>query len=178
MAFFVFFLSFVMLQRVTELVLAKKNEKILRSMGAKETDKAGYKVIVVMHILFFVSLIGEKIIFNCQLHESWILLLILFLLTQVLRYWAITSLGVFWNTKILVIPEHTRIKAGPYKYLDHPNYLAVAVEILVIPLIFSCYITSIVFSIVNFFVLRRRITIETEALRKAHTRKTLPISPL
>ncbi len=167
MAFFILFLSFVMLQRLTELFIAKKNEKILRTMGAKETDRAGYNVIVVMHTLFFVSIICEKLIFNRQLHEFWILLLILFVSVQVLRYWAIMSLGIFWNTKILVIPEHTLIKTGPYKFFDHPNYIAVVVEILVIPLIFSCYIASVIFSILNLFVLKRRIIIETKALSKA-----------
>lgn len=152
------------IQRLIELLIARRNERIVRANGAHEYDQKGYKVIVLMHIAFFISLISEYVFFGKTLNHYWIPLLILVLSAQVLRYWAITSLGHYWNTKILVTPNTTPISRGPYKYIRHPNYLAVIVEIAVIPLIFSCYLTSIIFTILNLIVLKRRIRIEEQAL--------------
>ncbi len=152
------------IQRLIELLIARRNERIVKSNGAREYDQKGYKLIVLMHIAFFISLISEYVSFGKTLNHYWIPLVILFLLAQALRYWAITSLGYYWNTKILVTPNTSPISRGPYKYIRHPNYLAVIVEIAVIPLIFSCYLTSIIFTILNLIVLRRRIQIEEQAL--------------
>jgi methyltransferase len=161
------FLLFVILQRIAELILARRNEKILRAKGAVEFDKNGYKVIVAMHVAFFTSLVSEKIFLEKELNRWWIIFGVLFIGAQVLRYWAIGSLGVYWNTKILVAPNHKLITRGPYKYIRHPNYIAVITEIMVIPLIFSCYLTAAVFSLINLILLRRRIKVEEGALGKA-----------
>jgi methyltransferase len=166
--FLIFFL-FIIFQRTVELALAKRNEKILKSQGGIEFDKDGYRVIVAMHIAFFISLICEKVFLHRTPNTYWALFVTLFVGAQVLRYWAIRSLGVHWNTKVLVIPGKKLAAGGPYKYVRHPNYLAVIIEIAVIPLIFSCYITATVFSLLNLILLRRRIKIEECVLRKAST---------
>jgi len=134
--------------------------------GAYEIDRTGYNYIVIMHSAFFVSLIFEKNFFNRQLSEWWTPLLVLFILAQILRYWSIISLGTCWNTRIIILKESPRIKKGPYQFFDHPNYAAVITELAVIPLLFSCYITAVVFSILNIFVLKRRIKIEETALKE------------
>ena len=152
------------IQRLLELLIARRNENFVKSKGAKEYDVKGYKVIVLMHIAFFISLISEYIFFGKDLSHYWVLLLITFLVAQILRYWAISALGHYWNTKILVTPNTQPINQGPYKYTRHPNYLAVIVEIAVIPLLFSCYFTAVFFSLLNLIVLRRRIRIEEQAL--------------
>jgi len=164
MTFFIIFLSIIIIQRISELILSKKNENYLRSRGAVEYDKKGYKYIVLMHNLFFISVITEFLLLERQLNEYWQVLLIIFICTQLLRYWAIYSLGKRWNTKVLVLSDTELINSGPYKYIKHPNYMAVIIEIAVIPLLFSCYYTAIVFSILNLIVLKRRIRIEEEAL--------------
>jgi methyltransferase len=161
------FLLFVILQRIVELSIAKRNERIVRAKGGIEFDKKGYKVIVAMHVAFFISLVLEKVFLERGLNSLWIFFAILFVLAQFLRYWAISSLGVYWNTRILVVPNSKLVTSGPYKYLRHPNYVAVIAEIAVIPLIFSCYITAAVFSVLNLILLRRRIRIEEEALQRA-----------
>ena len=166
MTAFSIFLIFIILQRIAELLLARRNEKILKAQGAIEYDKNGYRVIAAMHVVFFISLICEKVFFQRTLNTYWIVFVVLFVGAQVLRYWAIKTLGVYWNTKILVLPNHRLVNTGPYKYLRHPNYIAVIVEIAVIPLIFSCYLTACIFSVINFILLRRRIKIEENALRK------------
>jgi len=161
---FIIFILLLALQRILELRLAKKNEKIVRNEGAVEYDVNGYKYIVYMHIVFFISLLLEKFLLNRGFNNLSLAFFIIFILTQLLRYWAITSLGKYWNTKILVVPNANLIASGPYKYLKHPNYVAVIIEIAVIPLIFSCYITCIIFSTLNLLTLIRRIRIEENAL--------------
>ena len=162
--FFLIFVVFLAVQRISELFLAKRNEKSLKVLGGVEYDSAGYKVIVFMHIAFFLSFAAEYYIFKRTFNHLSSVFFIVFLLTQLLRYWAIFSLGKFWNTKIIVLPDKNLIKKGPYKYIRHPNYLAVIIEIALIPLIFSCYITSIIFSLINFLLLSRRVKIEERVL--------------
>jgi len=168
------FLTFLLVQRVSELLLAKRNERVARVKGAVEYDEKGYKVIVLMHIFFFISLISEYILLARTLSNFWVPLLILFIIAQILRYWAISTLGYYWNTKILVTPNTSPIRTGPYKYLNHPNYLSVILEIAVIPLIFSCYITSMIFTLLNLVLLKRRMRIEDQALSTMKARNIAP----
>jgi methyltransferase len=81
-----------------------------------------------------------------------------------LRYWALVSLGERWNTKILVVPGARPIRRGPYKYLSHPNYVVVVVEILTFPLIFGAWVTALVFTVLNAAVLWVRVREENRAL--------------
>jgi methyltransferase len=164
MIFFWWLVFFVIFQRLVELFIAKRNAAILFAKGAKETDSIGYRYIVAMHVCFFISLILENNLLSRTLNKYWYIFFGLFAAAQVLRYWSIISLGHFWNTRIIVLKGSGLVSKGPYKYLSHPNYIAVVTELAAIPLIFSCYITAIVFSILNLFVLRRRIRIEKEAL--------------
>jgi methyltransferase len=83
---------------------------------------------------------------------------------QPLRYWAIFSLGERWNTKILVLPGEKPVRRGPYRYLDHPNYVVVVAEILTFPLIFGAWITALVFTVLNAVILSVRIREENRAL--------------
>jgi methyltransferase len=170
MIFFWIFFAFLVSQRFLELLLARRNERIVKSKGALEFDSDGYRYIVVTHAAFFISLVLEKFLLQRGLNNYCVVFLVIFFFAQVLRYWAISSLGVYWNTRVLVVPGSQRTTTGPYKYLKHPNYIAVMVEIAVIPLIFSCYLTSIIFSIVNLFLIRRRIRIEENALGNIYGR--------
>ncbi len=162
--FFYFFIGFVILQRVTELIIAKRNEKESKSLGGYEIDRNGYIPIVLMHTLFFISFFAEYYFLHKEINVFSIYLLIIFILTQILRYWAIFSLGIQWNTRIIIIPGAKLVRKGPYRIFNHPNYIAVTIELAVLPLIFSCYITSIIFSILNAVILSRRIKIENTAL--------------
>lgn len=161
---FIIFYIFLIFQRQIELFVAKRNEQIVRKEGAVEYDREGYKYIVLLHAGFFISLLAENTLLNGHLNSYSNILFGVFIFTQLLRYWAITSLGKYWNTRILVVPGLNLVKKGPYKFLRHPNYIAVIIEIAVIPLIFSCYITAIVFSVLNLVTLRRRIAVEEKAL--------------
>lgn len=165
--FFAALYIFLIIQRVLELLWARRNERIVKAKGAVEFDRNGYKSIVFLHVLFFISLFFEKIFFHRELNQLWYIFLIIFILAQFLRYWAIYSLGFYWNTKVLVIPGSKIVNRGPYKFVNHPNYLAVIIEIAVIPVIFSCYYTSLFFTILNILILKRRTKIEETALKNA-----------
>ncbi|WP_096154326.1 MULTISPECIES: isoprenylcysteine carboxyl methyltransferase family protein [Bacillus] len=162
--YFTLFLSFVITQRLAELIIAKRNESWMLQNGAKEYFPNHYKFIVLLHIGFLISFISEGIIFNKEVSPIWPGLLILFGFTQLLRVWAITSLGKFWNTKIIILPNANIVKKGPYKFIRHPNYLIVGLEILLIPLLFQAYFTAIVFTILNAVILSIRIPLEEKAL--------------
>jgi methyltransferase len=99
-----------------------------------------------------------------DLPSYWPVPLALFLLVQPLRYWAIFSLGERWNTKILVVPGVKLVRSGPYRYLNHPNYVVVVLEILAFPLIFGARVTALVFTALNAVLLFVRIREENRAL--------------
>ncbi|HVA99466.1 MAG TPA: isoprenylcysteine carboxylmethyltransferase family protein [Bacteroidia bacterium] len=160
---FIFFISFVILLRIGELFLAKKNEKWLLQNGAVEYGKKHYPFIVALHILFFLSLIIE---YSTQQAPSFSLLMLLFYFVLLaFKVWIIASLGKFWNTKIFHIQNFPLIKKGAYKYFKHPNYIVVIGEIAVIPLVFNLYYTAVIFSFLNAIMLTVRIKEENVALQ-------------
>ena len=159
---FTLFISIVILLRIGELILSKRNEKWLLQNGAIEYGQKHYPLIVALHVFFIVSLIVEysmKRTVSCSFF-----LLVLYFLLLVLKAWIILSLGKFWNTKIYRIPNYPLIKKGLYRYFKHPNYMIVIIEIAVIPLIFHLYFTAVLFSVFNAIVLTVRIKEENRAL--------------
>ena len=160
-------ISIVILQRIIELFIAKRNEKWMRSQGAFEMGAAHYPLMVSMHVAFFISLIVEVLLSQRPLPSLWILLLVLFLIAQVARIWCLTSLGKFWNTKIIILPGADVVQKGPYKWVRHPNYIIVTTELLVLPLLFGAYFTAILFSLLNLWMLSVRIPAEEKALKEA-----------
>ncbi len=160
---FVFFVSVIILSRIGELILSRRNEKWLLQNGAIECGKKHYPFIITLHILFFLSLILEYS--QQETHSYSLVLLILSFLLLACKAWIIISLGKFWTTKIYRIASLSLIKKGPYKYLKHPNYLLVIAEIVVIPLAFHLYYTAIIFTVLNAVILLVRIKEENKALQ-------------
>lgn len=152
------------MQRIIELFIAKRNEEWMKSQGGYEVGKRHYPYMVAMHVGFFSSLLLEFIILDQELSIFFIPLLIVFALTQIMRVWIISSLGRFWNTKIMILPGASVVKKGPFQFMRHPNYTIVALELLVIPLLFNAFITALVFSLLNMWMLSVRIPIEEAAL--------------
>jgi len=164
---FIIIMSYVVLLRVSELLISKRNEKFLRKNGAVEYGKSHYKYIVILHTLFLISVAAEYLFSydNRNITVINIFLLSLFTVLQVIRFYTIYSLGKFWNTKILRIPGVPLVKKSIYKYVKHPNYFIVVMEIALIPLILNCYYTAGLFSILNLLMLSVRIKAENEALK-------------
>jgi methyltransferase len=156
----------VALQRLLELVYSRRNERRLRARGAVERGAGHYPLMVGLHVLWLVSTLVEGLLRGPEIPAWWPLPLAAFLLVQPLRYWAIVSLGTNWNTRVLVVPGMKPVKAGPYRYLSHPNYVVVAVEILAFPLIFGAWLTAVFFSLLNAALLFVRIRTEDRALRE------------
>ncbi|RBW70345.1 isoprenylcysteine carboxyl methyltransferase family protein [Bacillus taeanensis] len=149
---FWFIILFVIVQRIVELVIAKRNEKWIIKNGGIEAGAEHYKWIVLLHVSFFVSFIIEYSL-NGTLLKWWIFPFIFFSFAQVLRIWSLLSLGRYWNTKILIIPNSKVIKKGPYQYMRHPNYLVVCLELLMLPLMFNAYFTAVLFTLLNSYLL-------------------------
>jgi methyltransferase len=162
--FFYLFMVFIILQRLTELVIARRNERWMIAKGAVEFGASHYPIMVLLHSAFILTVIFEVSYFHRELSRFWFLLLVGFVFTQAMRVWALRSLGPYWNTKIIVLPGAEVVKKGPYKYIKHPNYVIVSLEIILIPLIFSAYTTAALFTILNILILSIRIPAEEKAL--------------
>lgn len=178
--FFLLFVSIVIVQRIIEVLIAKRNERKMLTAGAYEVGASHYPFMIALHTSFFISLIIEVLAFNKTISPWFLWLFILFLFVQVLRIWCLASLGPFWNTKIIVLPGANVVKRGPYLLFRHPNYLVVCIEILLLPLMFQAYFTAIIFTLLNFLMLSVRIPTEEKALMEVtnYTKefKTTPIS--
>jgi methyltransferase len=166
MYFFYTMYIWLMMQRIGELLFAKRNEKLLLQKGAFEIGGEHYKWIVGLHVSFFLSLLTEVVISSYSLSNYWPLWFSLFLLLQIGRIWTIYSLGIHWNTKVIILPNEKPIKKGPYRYMKHPNYLIVALELIVIPCLFEAYATMIVFSLMNMILMMIRIPLEEQGLNR------------
>lgn len=165
--FFTIIFIFVIVQRLAEMLYAKSNEKRMKQQGAIESGAAHYKWIVLLHVLFFIALLVEVLYLDIMETGIWWLFLVIFIVAQILRIWALASLGQFWNTKILVLPGAEKVRKGPYRWIPHPNYIVVALEILSLPLIFGAWRTALVFTIANaLLLLLVRIPAEEKALQQ------------
>jgi methyltransferase len=169
--FFSIVLAAVLLQRLLELRLARQNSRYLRAQGGYEVGQEHYKFMVMLHVLFLLSLTLEVLLTRRTLPGWWWFPFSLFLLAQAGRYWCIRSLGRYWNTRIYLLPGASLVKRGPYRFLRHPNYIIVAVELFTLPLTFGAYATACLFSCLNaWMLLRLRIPTEEQALARAYGR--------
>ena len=164
--------GFLVVQRLAELAFARRNHRALAVRGAIEFGQGHYPAMVVLHagwLLALLTTIGPETPVSMPL-------LAIFLLLQCGRVWVLVTLGSRWTTRVVVLPGATRIRSGPYRYLDHPNYLIVCGEIAVVPLMFSAWTLALLASALNLLVLRRRLRIENEALAK-HCKSLAPRHP-
>jgi methyltransferase len=163
-ALLVLAVALVAIQRLLELRLSRRHERILRARGAVERGREHYPLMVGLHVLWLLSTLVEGLLRGPDLPTYWPIPLAFFLLAQLLRYWVIFTLGENWNTRVLVVPGTKLVRRGPYRYLNHPNYVVVAVEIATFPLIFGAWVTALVFSVLNAALLYVRIREENRAL--------------
>ncbi|SFM07096.1 isoprenylcysteine carboxyl methyltransferase family protein [Pelosinus propionicus] len=165
---------FLISQRLLELYIAENNYKWSIKAGAQEFGKEHYSLFFVLHGCWFIGWIVESSIGKTvAVSELWYVWLSLFVIAQVVRYWCIASLGKAWNTRILVIPDRKLISRGPYQYIKHPNYVAVAIELLVVPLLFGAVITATLATLCNtWLILGIRIPEEEKALSGGNIEKS------
>jgi methyltransferase len=152
--------ALVALQRLAELVLANRNTRWLKKQGGIERGARHYPLFILLHSSWWLAVL----LLTPSNRQPNSILLILFAALQLARLWVMASLGPYWTTRIIVLPNHPLIRKGPYRYFSHPNYMIVAAEIALLPLAFGDLAIAIFWSIASALLLSLRIHIENAAL--------------
>jgi methyltransferase len=153
-------IALVIAERLIELVVAQRNTTYLLSIGAVETGRKHYPLIVLLHAAWLISFI---VFIPADRTPNWWLLGMFFAL-QPVRYWVLTTLGRRWTTRIIVLPDSPPLTTGPFRWMRHPNYLVVVCEILLLPLAFGAWELAVGFSVLNAAILTHRIRVENLTL--------------
>lgn len=163
---YVIFLAVLAGERLFELQLSKRNAAWSFARGGIELGQEHFAAMRLLHVAFFVACFGEVVglhrSFDARLGAS---MLALALIAQGLRYWAILTLGRRWNVRVIVVPGLDAVTRGPYRFMRHPNYVAVVLEGFAVPLMHGAWATAITFTLLNAWLLRTRVRCEEQALR-------------
>jgi len=162
---FVVLVVLVALERLAELVVSKRNAQWSLSRGGVETGQGHYPFMVVLHTGFLVAMLAEAFLRRPVVPPAlaWSMLAVV-IAAQALRWWCILSLGPRWNTRVIVVPELAPVRSGPYRWLSHPNYVAVVAEGVALPLVHASWVTALVFTLANAALLTVRLRAENAAL--------------
>jgi methyltransferase len=162
---FVVVVALVAVERLAELVLSRRNAAWSFARGGVESGRGHYRVMVALHSGFLVAMLVEAVVRRPEVPPAlaWSMLGLV-LASQALRWWCIVTLGTRWNTRVIVVPGLPPVRSGPYRLLAHPNYLAVVVEGLALPLVHGCWITAAAFTVLNAALLTVRLRVENAAL--------------
>lgn len=166
----VFWLLYIycVVERLGELVVSRRNQATMKRQGFSEKESArGLRMMVVMHLGWYLGMLCEVFVSpSCVPLWAAQIALILFLAAQVLRFWTLQTLGSFWNISVVTTDERVPrfVSGGPYRFIRHPNYLVVIVEIATLPLLGGAVWTALLFSALNGAVLCRRIALEESFL--------------
>ncbi len=161
-------IALVAVQRLAELAISKRNLARALAAGGREVGSGHYPVMVALHTAFLIACPVEVFVFDRPFVPTLgVGCGIVLVLATALRYWAIGTLGTRWNTRIVVLPGAAPVVGGPFRFLRHPNYLAVILEIVALPLLHTAWLTAVIFSLGNAALLRVRIQAEEKALEEA-----------
>jgi methyltransferase len=165
MTWYLLLIGAVAVERLAEVVVAERHRSVSKERGGVEFGAAHYPAMVTLHTALLAGCLLEPVLLHRPFIPAlgWPMLLIA-VAAQALRWWCITTLGYQWNTRVIVIPGAERVTGGPYRFLPHPNYVAVIAEGIALPLVHTAWITALVFTILNAVLLRTRIHVENRAL--------------
>ena len=168
LVFYTAFVAAIGLERLAELVVSKRNAAWSLARGGSEFGQGHYPPMVALHTGLLAGCLIEAWLRDAKF-VPWLTvpMVILVLLAQGLRWWCIRTLGPRWNTRVIVVPDLPLVSAGPYRWLRHPNYVAVIVEGAALPLAGSAWLTAILFATLNFPLLSVRVRCENRALAAA-----------
>jgi methyltransferase len=154
-------------ERIAELIVARRNLARSLARGGHEVGFAQYPFMVALHAGLLAGAVAE-VWFGDRPFLPWVgwPMLAVVVAAQGLRWWCIRTLGSQWNTRIVVVPGAPRITSGPYRWLRHPNYVAVVAEGVALPLVHTAWITALTFTVLNAALLTVRIRVEDAALRE------------
>jgi len=158
-------LALVVLERLGALWYGRRNAKALLAQGGVEAGAGHYPLLVVLHAAW----LGAFILFVPRDAPIDLVMLALFALLMAGRGWVLASLGPYWTTRIITVPGAPLVRRGPYRYLRHPNYLIVALEVAVLPLVFGAWEIAVAFTALNLPLLAWRIRVEDRALTDRRT---------
>lgn len=168
MTAYIALIAAVALERLAELVISRRNLAWARNQGGFESGFGHYPFMVVLHTGLLVACLVEAAQRRFIPALGWSMFALV-VLAQALRWWCIITLGPRWNTRIVVIAGLPLVGSGPYRWLRHPNYVAVVVEGIALPLVHTAWVTAIVFTVLNAGLLRVRISAENAAMEQALT---------
>lgn len=168
----------VALERVAELVVSRRNAAWSLRRGGVETGQRHYVVMVVLHTALLAGALLEVWLRRPAFVPAlgWAMMFAV-VTSQALRWWCIRTLGPRWNTRVIVVPGLPLVSGGPYRWMAHPNYVAVVVEGFTLPLVHNAWITALVFTILNAALLTVRIRVEDAALRTSLPAATVGSNP-
>jgi len=161
---FALFIEVIVLQRLIELGISARNRRRLEARGAREYGARHFPLLVMVHVVYPLALVAEVVWLGTRPNPLWPLWLGLWMAAQGLRYAAIRELGERWNVRILVVPGAPLVQSGPYRWVRHPNYVAVVVELLAGSLLFGAWRTALLVTALNAIALTFRIRAENRAL--------------
>ena len=164
------FLALIAVERLVELGLSARHARALAARGAVEHGRGHFPLFVALHAAWPLALIAEVAWLGARPPAAWPWLLAAFVAAQALRAWAIASLGPHWNVRVWVVPGAEPVRRGPYRWLPHPNYVAVAIELACGPLLFGAWRTALFATALNAIAMAVRIPLESRALREAAAR--------
>jgi methyltransferase len=163
---FTVLVALVALERLAELVVSTRNAAWSFEHGGRETGRGHYPVMVALHSGLLVAMLVEAWVRRPDVPPAlaWTMLALV-VASQALRWWCIATLGRRWNTRVIIVPGLAPVTSGPYRFLPHPNYVAVVVEGIALPMVHLAWITALVFTVANAALLAVRIRVENAALR-------------
>lgn len=165
MAWYFALIAAIAVERCAELVVSQRNRAWSMARGGTEHGVGHYPVMVVLHVGLLVGCVAEPLLLHRPFLPAlgWPMLAVV-VAAQALRWWCISTLGPQWNTRVIVVPGAPRVIGGPYRWIAHPNYVAVVVEGFALPLVHSAWLTAIGFTALNALLLRTRLRVEDAAL--------------
>ncbi len=157
-------LALTVVERLVEVVVSRSNARWSFARGGREVGREHFPAMVSLHVAFLFGCAVEPwLAHRTELPSYAALALVAALACHALRWWCIATLGRNWNARVIVVPGMPQVGVGPYRWLSHPNYLAVVVEGVALPAMAGAWITATVFSVLNALLLRRRIQVENAA---------------
>lgn len=161
-------IALVVLERVAELVLSRRHTAWALARGGLEFGAGHYPAMVLLHGALLIAALGEAWLSDRPFVPvlGWAMVTVV-VLTQALRWWCIATLGEQWNTRVIVVPGLPLVDRGPYRLIPHPNYLAVVLEGVALPLVHTSWLTAVIFTVLNAWLLSVRIRTENTALAAA-----------
>ena len=165
MTWYLALLGLVAVERLVELVVSSRNTAWSRARGGREYGSGHYPAMVALHVMLLAGAAVEVMLAHRPFVPvlGWSMLALV-VAAQALRWWCIGTLGRRWSTRVVVVPGLPLVATGPYRVLRHPNYLAVVVEGIALPLVHSAWMTAALFTALNLALLRVRVRVEETAL--------------